>query len=89
MASGRKNELQEFLKACLGTDWEEQLIIGGAMAGPDATDVQVDLARERAVALVREANPDLTDEQADLVREAWFELWVDVDPSSDPGSLDL
>ncbi len=77
-------EMRVFFEMLLGADWELQLIVGCAMAGPDASNDDVDRARERAVAIVEEARPDLAqdDELADLVREAWFTLWSDwPDPS--------
>lgn len=65
-----------FFEAMLGTDWEERLIIGGAVAGRDATDDDVDLARERAAVIAEEARPNLEWDEAlrNDVRRAWFAL---------------
>ena len=75
-----------FLEAILGPDWDERLIIDGAMAGPGASDDEVDAARKRVVEIAEDARPDLewTDEMRGEVMDAWFEAWVDVPLSSHP-----
>jgi hypothetical protein len=74
------NEAKLFMEAVFGEDWEERLILGGAVAGPTATDREVLEARQRAVELAKERHPEWNweDERLVDVANAWMELWNDV-----------
>ena len=70
-------EARALLRLQLGTDWEERLILAGAIADPAATDEAVDAARQRAVDLVCKSLDDWRPETRMVVADAWFTLWSD------------
>ena len=71
------HEARSLLCLQLGTDWEERLILAGAIVDPAATNEGVD-ARQRAVDLVCKSLDDWRPETRIVVGDAWFTLWSHV-----------
>jgi hypothetical protein len=69
------HEARALLRLQLGTDWEERLILAGAIVDPAARDGAVDAARQRAVDLVCTSLDDWRPETRIVVGDAWFTLW--------------
>ena len=69
------DEARALLRLQLGTDWEERLILAGAIADPSATEEAINAARERAVDLVCKSLDDWRLETRVVVADAWFTLW--------------
>jgi hypothetical protein len=69
------DEMRSFFRRRLGNDWELRLILANAIAGPDATDEEVDAAQQRAIELVTETSYDWSIELRELTAQAWLTLW--------------
>ena len=69
------HEARALLRLQLGTDWEERLILAGAIADRGATDEAIVAARQRAVDLVCMSLDDWRPETRMVVADAWFTLW--------------
>jgi len=76
------DEACAFFEELLGENWEEKLLISGALAGPE----QVDTARDSALRLARQERPEIewTAARYDMVSQAWLTLWVDMDREDMP-----
>ena len=72
------NEARALLRLQLGTDWEERLILTGAIADRAAPEEVVDAARQRAIDLVCSSLDDWRSETRRVVADAWFTLWSDI-----------
>ena len=68
--------MRDLLRLHLGDDWELLLILANAIADQDATDEEVHVAQQRAVALVRLHSPSWNEDLGELVADAWLKLWM-------------
>ena len=75
MKNAKSDEMRSFFRRRLGNDWELRLILANAIAGPDATDEEVDAAQQRAIELVTETSYDWSIELRELTAQAWLTLW--------------
>jgi hypothetical protein len=64
-------EAREFMRLHLGDDWVAALIQARAMAGPEATNEQIDEAQQRAVELVSGVVEGWTLETREAAAEGW------------------
>ena len=76
MSREQLDGMRDLLRLHLGDDWELLLILANAIADQNATDEAVQLAQQRAVALVRQHSPGWSEALGELVADAWLRLWM-------------